>query len=91
VPLDPVRGGELDAADAVYEAPLRPPPPGTEDGALKLGVAVEPRLVGAVACVIAELVDKPIPSVGFADVFPTGAQGADNSFPVLGVWAAPPA
>jgi hypothetical protein len=52
---DPVRGGDkLDAGDAVFEYPLRPAR-GTEDGALRLGVAVEPRLVGGTACVSAEL------------------------------------
>ena len=52
---DPVRGGDkLDAGDAVFEYPLRPAR-GAEDGALRLGVAVEPRLVGGTACVSAEL------------------------------------
>lgn len=97
VPVDPVRGGDkLDAVDAVFEDPLRP---ARGTGALRLGVAVAPRLVGGTACVSAELVDKPIPlTVRFGNVFPIGTHGADNpsrllvvcivwlGWPVLPVW-----
>ena len=84
VPVDPVRGGDkLGAVDAVFEDPLRP---ARGTGAPRLGVAVEPTLVGGTACVSAELVDKPIPlTVGFANVFPIGTHGADNPSRLLGV------
>ena len=96
VPVDPVRDDDkLDAGDAVFEDPLRPP---TEDGALGLGVAVEPGLVEGTACVSAELVDKPLPlAVVFANVFAIGTHGADAPSRLLGVctvwlgWPALPA
>ena len=54
-------------------------------GALRLGVAVEPTLVGGAAGVSAELVE-PIPlTVGFANVFPISTHGADDPSRLLGV------
>jgi len=81
-PAGPVRSG--DKLDAVLEDPLRAAD-GTEDGAVRLGVAVEPRLVGDTPCVSAEPVDKPVPTVVFANVFAIGTHGIGKMSGLLGV------